>query len=292
MLGAAFGQADRTELHTMGQDAEAAAQDEVWAGYRFVALADAQGPAGLKTLDLGADHASASETLSARVIGTLKAEAVLNESVGAGYLDRNWPPAHREAGAWPLAGLRQSFLDGSLTRLVDPDAVLRRKIVEFVESGAFGLASGAAKSGGYARLWYRGPVGADEVTFDAAVFLLTRAAAERFRERDAPLQPDTPPASRIDPSSRPATPPKPEVASASTDAEPKTTLRLAGRVPSEVWNRLGTRILPKLRAGDGLSVGVEFSVRLDTRLARIVEANLHRILDDLDLAARVTLERT
>ena len=132
----------------MGQDAEAAAQDEVWAGYRFVALADAQGPAGLKTLDLGADHASASETLSARVIGTLKAEAVLNESVGAGYLDRNWPPARREAGAWPLAGLRQRFLDGSLTRLVAPDAVLRRKIVEFVESGAFRLASGAAKSAG------------------------------------------------------------------------------------------------------------------------------------------------
>ena len=289
VLGADFGQADRTELRTLCQDAEAAAKDEVWAGYRFVALSDAQGPTGLKTLDLGAGHASARETLSARVIGALKAEAVLNESVGAGYLDRNWPPAHREAGAWPLAGLRQSFLDGSLTRLVDPDAVLRRKIVEFVESGAFGLASGAAKSGGSARLWYREPVGADEVTFDADVFLLTKAAAERFRERDAPLQPDTPPTSRTDPSSRPAPLLKPE--SAPTDAEPKTTLRLAGRVPPEVWNRLGTRILPKLRAGDDLSVGVEFSVRLDARLAQTVETDLRRILDDLDLAARVTLER-
>ena len=119
-LGTDFDQADRTHLRTMSRDAEAAAKDEVWAGYRFVALSDARGAAGLKTLDLGAGHASANETLSARVIGALKAEALLNESVGAGYLDRHWPPAHREAGAWPLAGLRQSFLDGSLTRLVDP----------------------------------------------------------------------------------------------------------------------------------------------------------------------------
>ena len=119
-LGTDFDQADRTHLRTMSRDAEAAAKDEVWAGYRFVALSDARGAAGLKTLDLGAGHASANETLIARVIGALKAEAMLNESVGAGYLDRHWPPAHREAGAWPLAGLRQSFLDGSLTRLVDP----------------------------------------------------------------------------------------------------------------------------------------------------------------------------
>lgn len=130
------------------------------------------------------------------------------------------------------------------------------------------------------------------MTFDADVFLLTKAAAERFRERDTLLQPDTPPASRTAPSSRPASPLKPEVASASTDAEPETTLRLAGHVPPEVWNRLGTRILPKLQAGDDLSVGVEFSVRLDTRLARTVETDLRRILDDLGLAARVTLERT
>ena len=290
-LGTDFDQADRTHLRTMSRDAEAAAKDEVWAGYRFVALSDARGAAGLKTLDLGAGHASANETLSARVIGALKAEALLNESVGAGYLDRHWPPAHREAGAWPLAGLRQSFLDGSLTRLVDPDAVLRRKIVEFVESGAFGLASGAGAAGGYARLWYREPVGADEVTFDADVFLLTKAAAERVRERDAPLRPDTPAASQTDLPSRPAVPPTPETA-APTGAEPKTSLRLVGRVPPEVWNRLGTKVLPKLRSGDDLSVGIEFSVRLDAAFAQNVETDLRRILDDLGLADRVTLERT
>lgn len=37
------------------------------------------------------------------MIGALKAEALLNESAGAGYIDRNWPPAFEDTGAWPLA---------------------------------------------------------------------------------------------------------------------------------------------------------------------------------------------
>jgi hypothetical protein len=60
-----------------------------------------------------------------RVIGALKSEALLNESVGAGYIERNWPPALKDSGAWPLQSLRQSFLNGSLTRLVDPDSARR-----------------------------------------------------------------------------------------------------------------------------------------------------------------------
>ena len=100
-----------------------------------------QEPDGLKTIDLGAGHSSGSETLCGRVITALKSQALLNESVGAGYIERNWPPALKESGAWPLASLRQSFLNGSLTRLLDPDTILRGKIVEFVSRGDFGLAS-------------------------------------------------------------------------------------------------------------------------------------------------------
>ena len=66
------------------------------------------------------------------MITALKSQALLNESVGAGYIERNWPPAFKDSGAWPMASLRQSFLNGSLTRLLDPDTILRGKIVEFV----------------------------------------------------------------------------------------------------------------------------------------------------------------
>ena len=120
-------------------DAEEAAKDEVWGNYRFAVLADGQEADGLKVIDLGAGHSSSGGTLCGRVIGALKSEALLNESVGAGYIERNWPPALKDSGAWPLQSLRQSFLNGSLTRLVDPDATLKSKIVEFVTQGDFGL---------------------------------------------------------------------------------------------------------------------------------------------------------
>lgn len=105
-------------------------------------------------IDLGAGHASAGEMLCGRVIGALKAESLLNESVGASYLERYWPAALKASGAWPLSSLRQSFLNGALTRLLDPDATLKAKICEFVARGDFGLASGLRSDGSYGRVWF------------------------------------------------------------------------------------------------------------------------------------------
>src|SRR5262249_47806263 len=155
-------------------------KDEVWGGYRFAVVADAQEADGLQVIDLGAGHSSSGETLCGRVISALKSVALLNESVGAGYVERNWPPRLKETGAWPLAGLRQSFLNGSLTRLVDPDAILKSKIVEFVSNGEFGLASGLKSDASYERVWFKEPVAPDEVAFEAGVFLLRKVTAERL----------------------------------------------------------------------------------------------------------------
>ncbi len=165
-LGGEFDRNDRTDLQSKVKDAEVAAKDEVWGDYRFAVIADAKDADGLKVIDLGAGHSSSGETLCGRVIAALKSEALLNESVGAGYIDRNWPPALKDSGAWPLASLRQSFLNGSLTRLVDPDAILKSKIVEFVTRGDFGLASGNKKTdGAYDRMWFQELVAPDEVAF-------------------------------------------------------------------------------------------------------------------------------
>ena len=153
-LGGDFDRADRSEITTKVHDAEEAAKDEVWASYRFVLLADNQERDGLKTIDLGAGHASASETLCGRVVTALKSQALLNESPGASYLERRWPPAFKESGAWPLASLRQAFLTGAMERLLDPDAYLRNKLPDFVLRGDFGLASGQQPGGGYLHVWF------------------------------------------------------------------------------------------------------------------------------------------
>jgi hypothetical protein len=51
--------------------------------------------------------------------------------------------------------LRQSLLNGSLTRLLDPDSTLKSKIVEFATRGDFGLASGKKPDEAYERTWFK-----------------------------------------------------------------------------------------------------------------------------------------
>ena len=294
-LGTEYDRTDRLEVQNHVKGAEEAARDEVWAGYRFVALADTQAEHGLKTIDLGAGHSSASETLCGRIVGALRSEALLNETVGAGYIDRHWPPAFKDTGAWPLTSLRQSFLNGALTRLIDPDAVLRRQTVEFVSKGDFGLASGSMNSGGFERLWYAEPVRAEEVAFEANVFLLTKAKAEQLRGGDpAQPHPEPGPPSVPEPDSEsdPKPSPEPLPQPAPSPNAPTTTLRLAGTVPPELWNRLGTKVLPKLRSGDDLNVGIEFAVKVNSQLAPNMEAELRQILDDLGLSGQVRVERS
>ena len=290
VLGPEYDRADRAEVRAKVSDSEDAAKDEVWAGYRFVALSETQQPNGLKIIDLGAGHSSASETLCGRIITALKSEALLNESVGAGYIDRHWPPAFKKTGAWPLTSLRQSFLSGALTRLIDPDTVLRKKLVEFVERGDFGLASGAKNGGGYQRLWYGEPIRPEELVFEADVFLLSKAKAKEIRGTGDPKPPRPQPQPKPDPQPQPK--PEPGPGPEPIPGTQNTTLRLAGTVPPEVWNRLGHRIVPKLRSGDDLSLGIEFSMSISSQLARNMETELQQILNDLGLADRVRVKRS
>jgi hypothetical protein len=184
VLGGDFDKSDRAEVQTKVADAKEDAEDEVWASYRYIVLADSSEPDGLKVIDLGAGHASRGETLCGRVITALKSQGLLNEGVGSGYIDRNWPPALKESGAWPLTSLRQSFLNGALTRLPDPDTILRKRIGEFVEKGDFGLASGQSADG-YRRVWFHEWVGPDEISFEPNVFLLTKAKAHALKANPA-----------------------------------------------------------------------------------------------------------
>ena len=284
VLGAEFDRMDRVDVQAKVREAETIAKDEVWAGYRFVTLSDANESDGLRIIDLGAGHSSGSESLCSRVIRALKSEALLNENVGAGYIDRNWPPAFQGSGAWPLLSLRQSFLDGSLTRLIDPEAILRRRISEFVSKGEFGLASADKGDGTYGRLWHAEPIRQEEVAFEPSVFLLARRKAEELTARHD-VTPQPPP--------RPTPPPEPQPEprlGPTTDAQ-KTKLRLQGTVPPEVWNRLGTKVLPRLRMGDDLDVRIEFSVSIGSLLARNLEMELKQILADLSLGDRIKVER-
>ena len=287
-LGGDFDRADLADIQAKVRDAEEAARDEVWAGYRYVALADKDQPDGLRVIDLGAGHASAAETLCGRIVAALKSEALLNESVGASYLDRNWPPALDATGAWPLLGLRQAFVNGTLTRLVDPDRTLRAKIAEFVEHGDFGLASGPKGDGAYEWVWFTEPVAGDEITFEAQVFLLKRAMAESLK---AGVLPEPAIGAELAPPVSAGPTPVLPPSDTGPDLVPEMrTLRLVGTIPSELWNRLGTRVLPKFKAGGDVRVGVDFSVSLGSDTAERLAVELRQAIEDLGLAQTVRVE--
>ncbi len=288
-LGGDYDRADRAEILTKVKDAEEAVKDEVWGGYRYVVIADNLEPDGLKVIDLGAGHSSANETLCGRVITALKSQALLNESVGAGYIERNWPPALKNAGYWPLASLRQSFLNGSLTRLLDPDSILRGKIVEFVTKGDFGLGSGQKPDGSYERILFNEFTDPAEVTFDSGVFLLLKARAKALKAAPEPTPPGRPEPEPT-PTPRPKPEPRPEPEPEPPPIVARKTFRIAGDVPPEIWNRLGTRVLPKLRSGSDLKVGIEFSVTVDGQLSTNFEMDIRQILEDLGLTGRVRIE--
>jgi hypothetical protein len=248
-------------------------------------LKDAQEPEGLRTIDLGAGHVSSRETLCGRIIAALNSDGRLSESVGAGYLERNWPPALKDSGAWPLAGLRKCFLDGSLTRLLDPDAVLRAKIPQFVQRGDFGFASAAKSDGTYKRVWFEETLPPEDIVFDYDVYLLRKDRARVLRQ---PPKPD-----QAAPSLQPPTTPSPEPAITPPPQPPaptSVTLTISGTVPPESWNRFGSKLIPKLRSGQDLNIHVDLSCRLDATAAPTTQAEIRRTIDDLGLTGQVRVD--
>ncbi len=283
-LAGEFDRSDRTDLQAKVKESDDAAKEHVWGDFRFAVVSDAQEPDGLKVIDLGAGHSSSGGTLCGRVLGALKSEALLNETVGAGYIERNWPPALKAEGAWPLASLRQSFLNGSLTRLIDPDAILKNKISEFVSQGDFGLASGRKGDGSYERIWFAEHLPPEEVAFEPDVFLLRKATATALKAGKPAPEPGP------EPTPPPIPPPGPGIPPPRPSATTRT-LHLLGNVPPEVWNRLGTKILTKLRSsGSELKIGLDFSVTVPADAANSLATELRQLLQELGLGDSVRVE--
>jgi hypothetical protein len=53
-----------------------------------------------------------------------------------------WPEALKKVGAWPLAGLKDSFFQGQLTRLEHAETALLALITRAVQQGALGMGVG------------------------------------------------------------------------------------------------------------------------------------------------------
>ncbi len=243
--------------------------------------------AGLRVIDLGAGHASSSESLTGRIITALRTSSLLNESPGSAYLERRWPPAFKDPGAWPVASLRQAFLSGGMERLLDVDSYLKSKIPDFVRRGDFGFASGAQADGTYQRVWFNEELSPDEVTFDAGVFLLTKVRAKALTKAtvaEASEPKATEPLVIVD---APASTGPGTTAGAASEV---VTIRVAGEVPPESWTKLGIKLIPKLKSGKTMTLRLEASVDADGPQAETIRRELRQVFMDLGLADRFQIE--
>ena len=288
-LAGEFDKSDNEEIKTKRADAEEAVRDEVWAGYRYVVLYDTKGSLGVTVIDLGAGHSGSGETLTGRVISTLKSKALLNDSPGAGYLDRKWPEPFKKSGAWPISALRQAFLNGALERLLEPDNYLKNKLPEFVMNGSFGYAS-KAQGNGYSRVWFGEMLPQDEISFDSDVYLVLPNVAQALKSGAAPVTVVTGPVigngGKTEPTPEPSEPISTEPTVSLTR---QRTVTVAGEIPTEVWNRLGRTLIPKLKTGGELSVTLSVSVQVDSDCVQGFQQELMQILRDLNLEESVKI---
>ena len=70
----------------------------------------------------------------------------------------------------------------------------------------------------------------------------------------------------------------------------KRTLRLVGTIPPEIRNRLGTRIIPKLKSGEDLKIGIDFSITLNAESLKSMASDLRQVLEDLGLKDKIRIE--
>lgn len=293
-LAGDFDRNDSEEISAKKAAAEESAQDEVWATYRYIILYDNKADDGLKVIDLGAGHAHSGETLTGIVVSTLKRLALLNDSPGAGYLERRWPEPFKKSGAWPLSALRQAFLNGTLERVLDPDAYLRGRIPDFVMRGDFGFASGQKAEGVYSRVWIQEMLPSEEIAFDSDVYLVLPRIAEACKHAKPVtlvLEPQAQAAAAGVEGRGPLF-----GTSTGDDGSPRedaaaksVTLRLYGEIPTEVWQRLGRTLIPKLKSGGELHVSLNITLALDDQSSGL-RHEIEQILQDLKLDGLVKTE--
>jgi len=105
------------------------------------------------------------------------------------------------------------------------------------------------------------------------------------RARARELGPEPEPGTEREPVAQP----EPEHRVRGTTPAP-TTLRVHGDVPPEMWNRLGTKLVPKLLSGKDLRVGLTCELTVDGIAAKALAGELRQILADLGIAERIHIE--
>jgi len=232
-------------------------EERIWSSYGHLLLWDGQAQK-LREIALGQLHPSEAKSISAAILARMRHDSLLSREIGASYIERNWPPALKEQGYWPLQGLKQSFFQGVFTRLEKADEALRATIARAVSQGSLGLGSGRNPAA-FDRVWFRESVDAADITFDPDTYLLTASAARRIKEAETSPAPPVQPR----PSTAPVAPAGDENGTTPPPVAQTIRLEWQGEIKREQWNLFGLKVLSRLASAKELKIAVTIRAQVD-----------------------------
>jgi hypothetical protein len=65
---------------------------------------------------------------------------------------------------------------------------------------------------------------------------------------------------------------------------------LTGVIPPELWNKVGIRLIPKLRSNAQPTLGINFVLELDSTQAANLVREIQQALADLELTEKIKVE--
>ena len=123
-----------------------------------------------------------------------------------------------------------------------------------------------------------------EVAFESGVFLILKAEAKSLV---VPPEPEPQPEVTPQPDSEEETEEKTTTPDPDSESS-KRKLRVKGEIPPESWNRLGTKLIAKLRSSsEGLKVEISLEANVEAAAAKSLVEDLRQALDDLSVSDRV-----
>ena len=108
-------------------------------------------------------------------------------------------------------------------------------------------------------------------------------------EPPTPAEPSPPPTGAGPGGSLFGEPTEPGAVPSSPSQAKTRTLRISGEIPTEVWNRLGRTLLPKLKTGGELHLAIDASIEIEAESSNGLRQEIEQILRDLNLADKVKI---
>jgi hypothetical protein len=218
-------------------------REAVWQAYKNVFLLDDGNK--LRRIDLGKIHSSAADDLVTLILGRLRHEDLLTDSVSVNALVRGWPPALPE---WSTKSLRDAFYASpKFSRLSSPE-IIKHTIARGVSEGQLAYASKSGEE--YKPFVFGKPFSAAEVEISDDVLVLRKEDAAIIQaaiEAGKPAKPaSVPPQTPVAPRGGDATgtkhgsSPPPSIA-----ARTVAGFRWEGDVPWQKWTQLYNKVVSR-----------------------------------------------